>query len=156
MATSLADISSLASGGGDSKKFVFKRVNDAVKGVITRTSMPEIKGNRVLIIEIEVASARGGIVSKTMDEEGLEQIKVADFAAGDLASVWMNAGSYGLSAVRDAVTEAGATELREGGTITVKLAEKRDVGKESPANIFAVKYEPPVGRTSADELDDSF
>ena len=156
MAMTLSEISSGAGGAGG-EKFTFKRVGDAVKGVITRIPPLYIdaKGKKALILEIDVTNARGGIISRFTDEDGLEQIKVADFAAGDSCTVWMNQG-FGMGAVRDAIAEAGATEIREGGTITIKLTEKRDVGKESPANIFAVTYEPPVGGTSVDDLDDSF
>jgi hypothetical protein len=159
--TMLSDINNLAGGSTPTDgTFKFKRVGDTVKGKVLRSSLVETtdrKTNRTktaLVVDIEVAAAKGGIVTK-IDEDGIEQIKVSDFATGSTATVWLNQG-FGIGAIRDALLESNASELRDGGTLAIRLTEKRDTGKESPANVFAAKYEPPVGGTSVDDLDDSF
>lgn len=156
--TMLSDLANLSGGATTGGAFKFKRVGDTVKGRITRSSLVETTDRKTgktktsLVIDLEVMGARGGIVDKVTDDDGIDQIKVSDFKAGDTCTVWMNPG-FGIGAIRDALENAEVSELKDGGTLTVKLTEKRDTGKESPAHVYEAKYESPAGGTSIDDLD---
>lgn len=153
--TMLSDLNNL-SGGNSLPSFKFKRVDDAAKGRILRSAIvdgaADKNGQRkkTLVVELELVACRGGIVEKT-EVDGLEQISVRDYQPGDQVAVWLNPG-FGIGAVRDALAKAGASALEDGGTLKVKLVEKRDVGKESPANVFDAEYEAPKGGVSASDL----
>jgi hypothetical protein len=154
--TMLADLNQYA-GGDTHPAFKFKRIGDAVKGKILRSKIVEFadretgKPKTSLVIDIEVQAAKGGIANKGVDEDGMEKWTIVDVPAGDTVTVWLNPG-FGIGAVRDALAQAGAQSLEDGGTLKVKLAEKRDTGKQQPANVFEAEYEAPKGGVSIDEL----
>jgi hypothetical protein len=154
--TMLSDLNQYA--GGDSHpSFKFKRIGDAIKGRIVRSKIVEFndretgKAKTSLVIDIEVQAAKGGIANKTVDSDGLEKWDINDAPTGETYTVWLNPG-FGIGAIRDALTISGATALEDGGTLKVKLAEKRDTGKQQPANVFEAEYEAPKGGVSIDEL----
>jgi hypothetical protein len=155
--TMLSDLNNLAGGGGDKlPTFKFKRVDDAAKGKVLRSNLVELtdresgKQKKTLVVELELTACRGGIVEQHM-VDGLEQTKVSDYQPGDRVAVWLNPG-FGIGAIRDALSNAGAAALEDGATLKVKLVEKRDVGKQSPANVFEAEYEAPKGGVSVEEL----
>lgn len=155
--TMLSDLNQLSGGGEKLPTFKFKRIGDAIKGrvlssnLVTRPDPESGKDKTSLVINVDIAQCKGGIVNESTDDEGLPKVTVTDFEAGDRVAVWLNRG-FGIGAVRDALAEVGATALEDGATVTVKLVEKRDTGKKSPANVFDVKYEAPTGGVSIDEL----
>lgn len=154
--TMLSDLNNLAGGGEKLPTFKFKRVGDAAKGKVLRSSIVELtdretgKQKKTLVVELELAQCKGGIV-ETQIVDGLEQIAVRDYQPGEKVAVWLNPG-FGIGAIRDALSAAGAAALEDGATLKVKLAERRDVGKQSPANVFEAEYEAPKGGVSADDL----
>lgn len=154
--TMLADLNQYA--GGDSHPaFKFKRIGDAVKGRIVRSKIVEFadretgKPKTSLVIDLEVQAAKGGIASKGVDEDGMEKWTIEDVQAGNTVTVWLNPG-FGIGAIRDALAAAKATALEDGATLKVKLSEKRDTGKQQPANVYEAEYEAPKGGVSIDEL----
>jgi hypothetical protein len=155
--TMLSDLNNLAGGGEKLPTFRFKRVGDAAKGKVLRSSIVELtdretgKQKKSLVVELELAQCKGGIVSTVVDDDGIEQTKVSDYAPGDRVAVWLNPG-FGIGAIRDALHAAAAAALEDGATLKVKLAERRDVGKQSPANVFEAEYEAPTGGVRADDL----
>jgi len=68
-------------------------------------------------------------------------------------SLWVRRG-FLAQAIAEAVKEAGAAGLAEGGKLHVKHTENRDTGRPQPARVFKAKYEPPV--TSTVNVDDIF
>lgn len=154
--TMLTDLDRYA--GGDSHPaFKFKRIGDAVKGTIVRSKIVEFadretgKPKTSLVIDLKVAQAKGGIANKGVDSDGMEKWTIDDVPAGETVTVWLNPG-FGIGAIRDALHTAGATALEDGATLKVKLSEKRDTGKQQPANVFEAEYEAPKGGVSIDEL----
>lgn len=154
--TMLADLNQYA--GGDSHPaFKFKRIGDAVKGRILRSKIVEFadretgKPKTSLVIDIEVQAAKGGIATKGVDEDGMEKWSIDDVQTGNTVTVWLNPG-FGIGAVRDALAAAGAKALEDGATLKVKLAEKRDTGKQQPAHVYEAEYEAPKGGVNIDEL----
>lgn len=154
--TMLSDLNNLAGGGDKLPTFKFKRVGDAAKGKVLRSSIVELtdresgKQKKTLVVELELEACKGGIVEQHM-VDGLEQTKVSDYPTGEKVAVWLNPG-FGIGAIRDALSQAGAAALEDGATLKVKLAEKRDVGKQSPANVFEAEYEAPKGGVNAADL----
>lgn len=64
-------------------------------------------------------------------------------AEGHEFSLWARKG-FLAQALADAVKEAGASGLAEGGKLHVKHTENRDTGRPQPARVFKAKYEPPA------------
>lgn len=154
--TMLSDLNQYA--GGDSHpSFKFKRIGDAIKGTVVRSKIVEFtdketgKPKTSLVIDIEVQAAKGGIATKGVDDDGMEKWTITDAPTGETYTVWLNPG-FGIGAIRDAISNAGAKALEDGATLKVKLAEKRDTGKQQPANVFEAEYEAPKGGVSIDEL----
>jgi hypothetical protein len=58
-------------------------------------------------------------------------------------ALWVRRG-FLAQAIADAVKEAGADGLAEGGKLAVKHTENRDTGRPQPARVFKAKYEPPA------------
>ena len=145
--TSLQDLERHS--GGDGEKlpgFTFKRIGDAVKGIIIRSALVDVDtdyGKRTkLVVELEVDKAKGG--KPIVDSDGI-MTGVDDYAAGEKCAVWLT--PQGISAVTAAVRPHG-TDLLDGGTLTVTLAERKDTGKAKPLNVYTAAYVPPVGGTS--------
>lgn len=155
--TMLSDLNNLAGGGDKLPTFKFKRVGDAVIGKVLRSNIVETtdkesgKQKKSLVVDLDVTGCKGGIVSTVTDDDGIEQTKVSDFPTGEKANIWLNPG-FGIGAVRDALSAAGAAALEDGGSLKVKLVEKRDVGKQSPAHVYEAEYEAPKGGVSAADL----
>lgn len=153
--TSLADLSALG-GGGDQEKnpvFTFKRVGDKVKGAVVRSSIVNVKQDdnttrEKLVIDLVVERAKGGRVVK--DADGIVT-GVEDVEPGATVTIWLNKG-YGIGAISDAVRRSGQSQLADGGTLTIQLIEKKDVGRAMPANVFAADYVAPVGGTNLDDF----
>lgn len=154
--TSLSDLDAHAGGDGEKHpSFAFKRVKDGCKGRILRSDIVEVKqdnGTRTkLVIDLELTQeSNNGIVNRDPDDTTIVT-GYSSFPAGTVVTVWLPSG-FGIGAVRDALSAAGAKALDNGGTLAVWLSEKRDTGKSMPANVYAAKYEPPVGGTSIDAL----
>ena len=152
--TSLADLSALGGGGDTGDKnpsFTFKRVGDKVRGTVLRSNIVNVKQDdgstrEKLVIDLDIQKAKGGRVVK--DADGI--VTGIEDATGTV-TLWLNKG-YGIGAVADAVRKAGASQLLDGGLLTVELVEKRDVGRAMPANVFAAVYEPPVAGTDLDDF----
>jgi hypothetical protein len=142
--TDLSDLLKYAGSGDKLPGFGFTRTGDGVKGKVLRSNVVEVKTDRgpqtKLVVELEVIQAKGGIVKR--DGDFIAEVK--DYAAGDQVAVWLPPG-FGIGAIVDALNVAGAKRLEEGGTLTIKLAERRDTGKPKPANVYAAVYEPPTG-----------
>lgn len=154
--TMLSDLNNLA-GGDKLPQFKFKRIGDAIKGKVLRSNLvtrpdPETgKDKTSLVINMEIAQCKGGIVSTSRDEDGLDQVTISDYEPGDQVAVWLNPG-FGIGAVRDAVNTSGAKALEDGATLKIKLVEKRDTGKKSPANVYEAEYEAPKGGVDIKDL----
>jgi len=154
--TMLSEINQYA-GGDTHPSFKFKRIGDAIKGEVLRSKIVEFadretgKNKTSLVIDIRVQAAKGGIASKGVDSDGMEKWTIDDAQPGDTYTVWLNPG-FGIGAIRDALSDAGAKALEDGATLKVKLSEKRDTGKQQPANVFEAEYEAPKGGVSIDEL----
>ena len=154
--TSLADLSALGGGndpGDKNPTFTFKRVGDKVRGTVVRSNIVNVRQDdgstrEKLVIDLDVAKAKGGRVVK--DADGIVT-GVEDIPAGTTVTIWLNRG-YGIGAISDAVKKAGQRDLLDGGQLTIELVEKRDVGRAMPANIFAATYEPPVTGTDLDDF----
>lgn len=153
--TMLNDLNQLS--GEKLPTFKHLRINDAVKGRVLRSNIVELtdrqtgKQKKSLVIDLEVLACRGGNVEKKRDADGLDQISVTDHVTGEKVTVWLNPG-FGIGAIRDALNTAGAAALEDGATLTIKLVEKRDVGKESPANVFEAVYQPPAGGVNVEDI----
>lgn len=155
--TMLNDLKNLSGGGDKLPVFRYLRVGDHAEGDVLRSAIVETtdaqtgKPRKSLVVDLQLRSSRGGIVTRDNDADGIPQTKVTDFPAGERVTMWLNPG-FGIGAVRDALTAAGVDALNDGGVLRVELVEKRDVGKQSPANVFAARYTPPKGGVTADDL----
>jgi hypothetical protein len=58
-------------------------------------------------------------------------------------ALWVRRG-FLAQAISDAVREAGADGLAEGGTLHVKHTAMKDTGKPQPARVFKARYQPPA------------
>lgn len=58
-------------------------------------------------------------------------------------SLWIRRG-FLAQAISDAVKDAKADGLAEGGKLSVKHTEDRDTGRPQKARVFKAKYEPPA------------
>jgi hypothetical protein len=149
--TALSELSRF--GGGEKRpSFSFVRVGDGLTGTIVDSRIVDVKDmsgmvSSKLVIEIEIASCKGGKPEK----DGNLVVAVHDFAPGEVVAVWLKPG-YGIGAVADAIKAAGASQLEAGGKLTIRLAEKRDVGKQSPANVYAATYTAPARGVSLEEF----
>jgi hypothetical protein len=151
--TTLEDLSKYSS-GDKLPGFAFKRIGDAVKGIVDRAQLVEVKndtGTRTkLVIELTVTAAKGGIPE--FDADGI-LTGVKDFEAGDKVAVWLPSG-FGIGAMSEAVKAAGARGIDIGAEVSVKLTERKDTGKAKPANVYACTYKAPA--VSLDPTSDPF
>jgi hypothetical protein len=69
---------------------------------------------------------------------------------GEVVTLWVKKG-FMASAVAEAVREAGAKGLAEGGTLAVKFIEERDTGKGNPAKVYRAKYTAPAPTVAIDD-----
>jgi hypothetical protein len=58
-------------------------------------------------------------------------------------ALWVRRG-FLAQAIAEAVREAGADGLAEGGTLHVKHTAMKDTGKPQPARVFKARYQPPA------------
>lgn len=141
--TTLEDLSRYGS-GDKLPGFAFKRIGDAVKGIVDRADIVKVKtdtGERTkLVMELTVSAAKGGIPE--FDADGI-LTGVRDFQPGDKVAVWLPSG-FGIGAMSDAVKAAGAKGIDIGAEVSVKLAERKDTGKAKPANVYACTYKAPA------------
>lgn len=134
--------------GGDADTFLknagagypavkFAEVGDTVRGkilddpkVISRPNLNDGKPEDNLVINLDT----------TGNEDGYR-------------TLWVRFGAL-ATAIKEAVREAGASGIAEGGELAVKFTELRDTGKPQPAKIYKAKYEPPV--SSGVDVDEIF
>lgn len=71
---------------------------------------------------------------------------------GEIVALWVRKG-WMLGAVRDAVSEAKASSIDEGGTLHVRYTGdgERKPGK-NPPKLYKAKYTPPAGGVSLDDM----
>lgn len=121
----MTDREFLNSYGGDSHPaFKFTNVGDTINGTIAEK--PRV------------------VDTKNMNTQAPEKKLVIPVQTEDgIFSVWVKAG-FAANAVKEALKEAGADGLLEGGTFAMKLVELRDTGKPQPAKVFKAKYTPPA------------
>ena len=131
--------------------FTFARIGDGVRGKVIRAAIVPTKSDRgtidKLVLELDVASAKGGIVER--DGDFITNVK--DYQAGEKVAVWLPPG-FGIGAMSEAVAAAGAKGIDIGAEVSVKLVQRRDTGKPKPANVYECTYAPPTVALVADKF----
>lgn len=150
--TALSDLNKYSGSGEKRPSFSFVRVGDGLSGTVIDSRIVDVKDmsgqtTSKLVIELEVTACKGGRPEK----DGNLVVAVHDYQPGDIVAVWLKPG-YGIGAVADALKAAGSSMIEPGAKLTIKLAEKRDVGKQSPANVYVATYTAPVRGVSLEEF----
>ena len=151
--TSLSDLKAAAGSDGDVAPFNFKRIGDAVKGVIQSSKFVEVSNDdgskrTKLLVTLLVEAAKGGVVVK--DEDGMIT-GTSDFPADTECNVWLTPN--GIAAVTKAVEASGNTVLANGGTLVVTRTERKDTGKAQKLTVFSASDVPPAAGTSQGDED---
>lgn len=114
--------------------FKFANIGDTIKGQIVEA--PKV---------VETPNLKDGTPEKKL-------VLAVQTEEGETWSVWVRRG-FMARAVNDAIAEAGAAGVAEGGTIAIRYSEDRDTGKPQPAKVFVAKYQPPApSAVSVDDL----
>lgn len=100
------------------------------------------KGEDVESLVVELAAREG----TTADTKATGDIK-----PGDNVTLWIKRG-FMASAIRDAVSAAGAKGLSEGDLLAVQFVEEVDTGKMQPAKKYAAKVTAAKAAVSLDSL----
>lgn len=108
--------------------FKFAAIGDTLKGVICE--QPKV----VETPHLQTGTPEKKLVVAVKDDND------------EVWALWIKRG-FLARAVNDAVEDAGANGLAEGGTIAVRFSEERDTGKPSKAKVFEAKYQPPAAPT---------
>lgn len=114
----------------------------SVPRVVTSTNLNTGQPEDKLVVEIEtevdthVGDGAGGY--RTVN--------------GEIVALWVRRG-WMLGAVRDAVQEAKASSLDEGGVLHVRYTDdgERKPGK-NPPKLYKAKYTPPAGGVNLDDF----
>lgn len=127
MSTEAMEFLNTNSGGSGNPAVKFPTIGSSIKGVIVGT--PRV----VTTPSLDTGEPEKKLVIELCDDNG------------ELWALWVKAG-WMATAVRDAVTKAGATGLLEGGTLVVKYSadgEQKKAGL-NPPKIYEAAYKPPA------------
>lgn len=72
----------------------------------------------------------------------------------ETVSLWVRRKGWLLGAIRDAVSEAGASGLEEGGELHVRYTADGQASKATwtPPKLYKAKYTPPAGGVNLDDF----
>jgi hypothetical protein len=73
---------------------------------------------------------------------------------GEPVALWVRRKGWMVGAIRDAVSEAGATGLAEGGELHVRYTGDGQASKSTwtPPKLYKAKYTPPAQNVSLDDF----
>jgi len=84
------------------------------------------------------------------DGNPMMQLALVGTVDGEDRTLYCNANM--MSAIRDAVTAAGAKGLAAGGTLKVRFDAEENTGKGNPLKKYKAKWEPPVQTVAVDDF----